>query len=404
MCKSNLSGKKLNIVVIHEVSYIDKPVYEYQDFAERLAARGHRVTVIDFCESRKGSLTAQKISRTGLGEIELITLPNNGIPVLKYITAKVQFPSLLKKLINETKIDAVLLYSVFINGTGTIAICKKAGIPVVYRAIDAYHRLRKDPFQSWLLLQCEKFIYTNAETLSATNAKMAAYVAELSPDRRKEPAHITDHGVDTTHFRRLPFDKSLAAKLSIYPDDFVCLFLGTTYHFSRLDLLIRQISSIRKSIKNFKLLILGAGELDQSIRDTAIREHVTDFVVCPGMISYEDLPSYMSLARIAINPFAINEITKDIIPIKILQYLAAELPIVSTPLPDLVCKIPHEISGTYYSADDTMESFTQSILDIAGSIDLEQAGQKARTYVSEHHSMESVISELEGLLGKKWNI
>lgn len=394
----------MKIIVIHEVSYLDKPVYEYQDFAERLAARGHTVTVIDFCESRRSSLSHGKVSRTGQGEVQLISLPNNGLPILKYLVAKLQFPRLLKRIIETQGADAVLLYSVFVNGTGAVSVCRKQGIPVVYRALDAYHRLRTSRFQSWLLLQGEKYIYRNANSISVTNEQMGQYVRELVPERKLAPVHVTDHGVDTDHFRRIEFDVELAAKLSIDPNDFVCLFLGTTYSFSRLDILVRKVNNIRRAIPNFKLLILGSGELDDSIRQAAAEAGVTDYVLQPGMIPYQELPPYMSLGRIAVCPFEINPITRDIIPIKMLQYLAAELPVIATPLPDLYRKVPHEKSGVYYSPTDEMGVFVESLIRVATSIDADVIGAAARRYVSEHHSMDRAIGKIEGLLEGKWNI
>lgn len=394
----------LKIIIIHEVSYLDKPVYEYQDFAERLAARGHEVTVIDFCENRQSELTCRKVSRTGQGEVQLISLPNNGVPIFKYLIAKFQFPRLLKRIIRDQGADAVLLYSVFINGTGAVAVCRELGIPVVYRALDAYHRLRKNRFQSWLLLQSEKYIYRNASILSVTNEQMGQYVREIGSDGKIAPVQVTDHGVDTDHFRSIEFDAGLAAKLSIDTNDFVCLFLGTTYSFSRLDTLVLHVNNLRKAIPNFKLLILGSGELDESIRLAAVDARVSDYVLQTGMISYKELPAYLSLAKIAICPFEINDITHDIIPIKILQYLAAELPVIATPLPDLYRKIPHEKSGVFYSATDEMESFVEMLVHIATSIDAAAIGARARRYVSDHHSMDRVIAELENLLEGKWSI
>ena len=393
----------MKIVVVHEVSYLDKPVYEYQDFAERLAARGHEVTVIDFCENRKSTLTKRRVSRTGEGEVELISLPNNGLPIFKYLSAKLKFPAQLQDIIRQKGADAVLLYSIFINGTGTISTCRKAGIPVVYRVLDAYHRLRKSRLESWLLFQGEKYIYRYANALSVTNEQMARYVDEIVPAGRSGTVHVTDHGVDTNHFRRDVIDQSLAKKFLISPDDFVCLFLGTTYGFSRLDLLIGYVKQLRQAIPGFKLLVLGAGELDTSIRRAAEVGGVSDCVLQPGMISYSELPSYMSLAKLAINPFEINEITRDIIPIKMLQYLAAELPVVSTPLPDLMRKIPQELSGVYYSSDDDIGNFVDCLIQVATSIDVAKVGKAARRYVSERHSMDRVIIELESLLGKTWN-
>ena len=394
----------MKIIVIHEVSYLDKPVYEYQDFAERLAARGHEVTVIDFCETWKSDLTYRKVSRTGQAEVLLVSIPNIGLPIFNYLFAKIQFPFLLRHIIRDQGADAVLLYSVFINGTSTVSVCRKLGIPVVYRVLDAYHRLRKNRFQSWLLLQGEKYIYRHANILSVTNEQMGRYVRDLVPKGKIAPVHVTDHGVDTDHFRRIEVDAALAAKLSIDPNDFVCLFLGTTYSFSRLDILVRHVNDIRKTIPNFKLLILGSGELDESIRLAAVEAGVTDYVLQPGMISYKELPSYLSLVRFAICPFEINDVTRDIIPIKILQYLAAELPVVATPLPDLCRKIPYEKSGVFYSATDGTESFVEMLVNTATSIDTAVVGASARRYVSEHHSINRVISELENLLEGKWNI
>lgn len=394
----------MKIIVIHEVSYLDKPVYEYQDFAERLAARGHEVTVIDFCETRKSHLTYRKVSRTGQAEVLLVSIPNIGFPIFNYLFAKIQFPRLLRRIVQEQGADAVLLYSVFINGTGAVSVCRKLGIQVVCRVLDAYHRLRKNRFQSWLLLQGEKYIYKKANVLSVTNAQMGQYVRELVPDGAIAPVHVTDHGVDTTHFCRTKFNVGLAAKLSIDINDVVCVFLGTTYNFSRLDVLVRYVHEIRQVIPSFKLLILGSGELDSTIRLAAVKAGVHDYVLQPGMITYKQLPAYLSLARIAICPFEINDITRDIIPIKILQYLAAELPVVATPLPDLYRQIPHELSGVYYSGTDKMESFVEMLVHTAKSINMAEVGVRARGYVSEHHSMDRVITELEKLLEGKWNI
>lgn len=390
----------MNILVIHEVSYLDKPVYEYQDFAERLVSRGHQVTVIDFCESKKSPQISARVSKTGLSEVQLINMANNGLPVFKYLAAKWRFPSLLKKTIKAQSVDAVLLYSVFINGTSTIRICRKLGIPVVYRVLDAYHRLRKNKFESWLLLQAERYIFRNANALSVTNNQMAEYVAELAPQGRLGTLQVTDHGVDTAHFRRIDADRAFANRLHVGEADVVCVFLGTTYAFSRLDVLVGHIRRLREHIPGFKLLVVGAGELDGAIRQAAIDADVVDHVLQPGMIAYQDLPAYLSLASCAINSFEINSITRDIVPIKMLQYLAAELPVVSTPLPDLQQKMPHETSGVFYSATDDMASFMEQLIQTVCSENLPVVGRKGREYVSHHHSMDRVISELEKLLGK----
>jgi len=55
-----------------------------------------------------------------------------------------------------------------------------------------------------------------------------------------------------------------------------------------------------------------------------------------GMKSYEELPAYFAGWDIAMMPFALNDATRYISPTKTPEYLAAGLPVVSTPIRDVV--------------------------------------------------------------------
>ncbi|WP_246859383.1 glycosyltransferase family 1 protein [Spirosoma sp. KCTC 42546] len=55
-----------------------------------------------------------------------------------------------------------------------------------------------------------------------------------------------------------------------------------------------------------------------------------------GMKAYTELPAYFSNWQVAMMPFAINEATRYISPTKTPEYLAAGLPVVSTPIRDVV--------------------------------------------------------------------
>jgi UDP-galactopyranose mutase len=54
-----------------------------------------------------------------------------------------------------------------------------------------------------------------------------------------------------------------------------------------------------------------------------------------GQRSYEDLPRYLRGWDVCLLPFARNDATRFISPTKTLEYMAAELPIVSTPITDV---------------------------------------------------------------------
>ena len=54
-----------------------------------------------------------------------------------------------------------------------------------------------------------------------------------------------------------------------------------------------------------------------------------------GMKDYADLPVYLAGWDVALMPFAINDSTRFISPTKTPEYLAAGLPVVSTPIRDV---------------------------------------------------------------------
>jgi glycosyltransferase involved in cell wall biosynthesis len=73
-----------------------------------------------------------------------------------------------------------------------------------------------------------------------------------------------------------------------------------------------------------------------------------------GGKNYDDLPAYLSGWNVAIMPFALNESTRFISPTKTPEYLAAGLPVISTPIRDVVR--PYQEKGLVYIAS-TAEEF-----------------------------------------------
>jgi UDP-galactopyranose mutase len=69
-----------------------------------------------------------------------------------------------------------------------------------------------------------------------------------------------------------------------------------------------------------------------------------------GQASYDELPAYLAAWDVCLLPFALNESTKFISPTKVLEYMAAERPIVSTPITDVVKPYGHIVSIGYSSA------------------------------------------------------
>ena len=63
-----------------------------------------------------------------------------------------------------------------------------------------------------------------------------------------------------------------------------------------------------------------------------------------GQRSYDELPQFLAGWDVCLMPFALNEATKFISPTKVLEYMAAELPIVSTAIRDVEQPYSHVVA------------------------------------------------------------
>ncbi len=79
-----------------------------------------------------------------------------------------------------------------------------------------------------------------------------------------------------------------------------------------------------------------------------------------GIRPYQTLPEYLKAFDVCLLPYVLNQVTQDIHPVKILEYLAAGKPVVSTPLPD-VTHFYRDIIVIAESPDDFIPAVRQAL-------------------------------------------
>jgi UDP-galactopyranose mutase len=113
-----------------------------------------------------------------------------------------------------------------------------------------------------------------------------------------------------------------------------------------------------------------------------------------GQRSYEELPRYLTGWDVCLLPFARNDATRFISPTKTLEYMAAELPIVSTPITDVA-----EPYGDIVYLGGTPEEFLAACA-AALSSDTEERNRRATAMrkVLSGTSWDVTVSAMENLL------
>ena len=329
----------LNLLFVHEVSYEKKPIFEMHEFPEHLAARGHNITFLQFDEGFKfWREKRQPVERTIAGrvlpntKIKLVTPHQFGIPGLDRLYATLSVWPELERLLKTEKFDAIVLYAVPTYGHQVIQLAKKYGVPVVFRALDVSHLIRKS-FLSPLIKSAEKYVYQHADLLSANNPAMADYCSELGMRSRGTGVNLPP--LDISHFAKAIPDAQLQKALGIEPTDSVITYLGTFFHFSGLDTVIREFAIEATRRPNAKLLLIGGGEQDKALRDLVRELKVDKSVIFTGFIPYAKLSGYLGLTTVAINPMIPGKVSHTAFPHKVIQYMASGLPVVTSKLDGL---------------------------------------------------------------------
>jgi glycosyltransferase involved in cell wall biosynthesis len=104
-----------------------------------------------------------------------------------------------------------------------------------------------------------------------------------------------------------------------------------------------------------------------------------------GHRRYQELPSVLRGADVGLIPYAVNELTCSVFPMKVYEYLSAGLPVVATPLPALegVAEV-----GIAADADETV-----SLVEEALESDGPQA-RRERSTAAARHSWDARLAEI----------
>ena len=136
--------------------------------------------------------------------------------------------------------------------------------------------------------------------------------------------HLASHGVDHAHFAT-----ALNAGTGI-PEDIASLprpilgFFGLIENWIDLDLL-RYLARERPL---WSIVLIGKSAVDV----TSLKAHPNIHLL--GRRPYRDLPGYARAFDVGICPFVSNELTRNINPIKLREYLSAGLPVVASGIPE----------------------------------------------------------------------
>jgi glycosyltransferase involved in cell wall biosynthesis len=312
----------------------------------RRLARDNRVLWVNSIGYRAPSVSSRDLRRAAakvaaaagpLREVEPnlfvlhpLVVPAYGSPVMRAVNRhllRLQVRRAMRRLGFERPINWVF------NPAAALVAGTLGEERIIYYCVDEYAALNGVPATS--LVQLERELLERADVVIVSAARL------LESKRRHNPrTHLVRHGVDFDHFRTaLDPATPVPPEIAALPRPVIGYFGLIADEWVDVELLARVAEHFRSG----SVVMLGKIAMDVRRLRALPNVHLL------GRKPYGMLPAYAKGFDAALIPFPRNEATIHSNPLKAREYLAAGLPVVSTPVPEVEvlqeCRIGHDHAG-----------------------------------------------------------
>jgi len=289
------------------------------DIANSLAKIGHDVSVLTPNLEWGGPKYEPEVD----SKVDIIRVNVPSKNNLKVAARRCKSPLIEKgiELGRNKKFDFIftIFHPFHMAPNAAVSIGEKLGIPVIVKIDDAVYE--KSTGLKSIQRKVEKIL--SAKTLNKSSKILVANnetkeIVNEFYDVSPEKIEIMPNGIDTKIFHTNVVKKSK-----------MILFSGVMYNHRGIDVLLNAAPTVIKKIPEVKFVLLGDGpELDnlKKITENLKIEQNVDF---KGWIERDEVMNYLADASIAIGPLRSTTVTKNALPIKVLEYMASSLPILS---------------------------------------------------------------------------
>lgn len=217
-------------------------------------------------------------------------------------------------------------------------------------------RMGEDKLVYYCVDEWSKFSFIDGEAMRSMETRLLelADVVFVTSDRLyrdkvqfNSKTYLIEHGVDYGHFSRArrenlpePEDMRSVKKPTLG-------FFGLIHEWIDLDL----IEYLARTRPQWSIVLIGKCSIDAG----RLRQYANVHLL--GQKPYQSLPAYCRMFDVGLIPFVVNELTANVNPIKLREYLAAGVAVVSTKLPE--CEKYRDlihIGGTHQEFAEAVES------------------------------------------------
>lgn len=309
---------KILFMVFHFPPISGGGVIVIVELANKLAELGNDVTILTPKLEWNGEIYNPSLD----SRISIIRVDTPSSNKMKVAARRCYFSMKEKagELIKDGKYDFILtiFHPFHLVPKAAVSCGQKHNVPVVIKIDDAIYEKAKG--LKSIQRRIEKII--NSKTLHKASRILVSNESTRNLVSKyykiaAEKISVVPNGVDTRNFySRIETSNQV-------------IFSGVMYYHRGVDVLLESTSRVIQNIPDVQFVLLGSGPEMEKLVEFTKMHNLTKNVKFLGWVDRKQIPEYLAKSAIGVGPLRVTDVTKDALPIKVLEYMASHLPILA---------------------------------------------------------------------------
>lgn len=313
------------------------------------------------------------------------------IPFINYLHHINYLAKRIEQAVVANKPDIIQTHSPMFNALAAIKVGKKYNIPVTYEvralwedaAVDT-GKTKEGSIKYKMIKAIEQSAFEKADAVSCICEGLRADLIKRGIPEKK--LFVTPNAVDINNFQPLhKRDAELEQKFNLSGKK-VIAFIGTFFKYEGLHYAINAISEIAKTRDDIHLLLVGAGNELDNLKQQVKTQELEEFVTFVGRVPFAEVSRYYSLADVMVFPRESIRLTELVTPLKPLESMAQYKPVIASDIGGHKELIQDGKTGFLFPADNST-ALAAKIIEVIDNQDLLiEISEQGLAYVCEERN------------------
>jgi len=233
--------------------------------------------------------------------------------------------------------------------------------PVVYEDVDRFNDFFRNPLKKAIARAIEYTVIRESNAVIAVSPHLYGEDLEIRSGRE---TYLVPNGIEYRRFRE-------SARRARERDRYAIVYVGAVEWWSGLDIAVKALKIVKRSIPNAKLYVIGEHRTPFGFQLVKLvkKLELSENVVFLGRKPYDYVIEFLPRCRVGILTFPRSEVTEKAFPYKVLEYCASGTPVIMTRVTVLYKLVETYRAGRVHEVHD-IEGLAKSMAELITSDDM----------------------------------